>query len=396
MTETSFAIDWWALLWLWVFFLALAALWVWSAMHQQAQLHFSHTNDCHDDRPSFRRRYAFLPKLLLSLALVFFSLAFIDPHLKILDDDEQESDSSPEQEEPQIEEVDIPTEGIALYFVLDRSGSMKQELQFATKSGSYRTLRRIDLLREVTTQFVKGNEAMGLAGRPNDMIGLIAFARVPEILSPLTLDHEAIVHSLRNLDVVGSQNLDGTAIGYAIYKTSHLIAASQHFARALVDEGKPSYEITSQVIVVVTDGLQNPSPLDAEHPRRTISLQEAASVAREHGIRVYIVNVEPAIRRPQFRNYVQELRKAAFVTGGKFFIADDAAKLLEVYSEIDELEKSQLPQGRSGLAEVRTEFLDDETPYYQRVSFFPQLVIAGLSCLGLSVLLSTTYFRRLP
>lgn len=394
--EGTLVIDWWAVLGLTVVILGCFLARRWIKRRETISVAFSHLGDLRTDKLSWKLRLAKLPAALLTTAALFFALAFIDPHLRVREPGSSELPRT-NDDEPSIEEVAIPTEGIALYFVLDQSGSMSQLIELQTFTGITKKLRRIDFLKEVTSQFIKGNPQTGLGGRPQDMIGILAFARVPEILSPLTLDHEAVLQKLSSLDVVSKQKRDGTGIGYAIYKTAHLIAASKHFAQELLKEGKPSYAIKSQVMIVVTDGLQNPNPLDSGHPRRTVGVKQAAEKAAQEEIRVYIVNVEPRIRQGRFRHDREELQQAAELTGGRFFIAEDATELLEIYTAIDRLEKTALPQKKTGFAEVVRELIaDKETPYFQRVSFFPYLVALGLLCFASGVILGATYLRRVP
>ena len=80
------------------------------------------------------------------------------------------------------EETKLPTEGVALYLVLDRSGSMQQQMGSVAVNGEKVSASRIEVLKAVTAQFIQGSERVGLQGRANDMIGLVAFARVPHIL----------------------------------------------------------------------------------------------------------------------------------------------------------------------------------------------------------------------
>ena len=61
--------------------------------------------------------------------------------------------------------------------VLDVSGSMLTK-DF-TIGGQEAT--RVDAIREVTRKFIEA--------RPNDRIGIIAFAGRPYVVSPMTLDH---------------------------------------------------------------------------------------------------------------------------------------------------------------------------------------------------------------
>ena len=86
--------------------------------------------------------------------------------------------------------------------VLDVSGSMLTK-DF-TIGGQEAT--RVDAIREVTRKFIEA--------RPNDRIGIIAFAGRPYVVSPMTLDHDWL---LQNLDRVKIGLVeDGTAIGSAM------------------------------------------------------------------------------------------------------------------------------------------------------------------------------------
>src|ERR1051325_10742363 len=112
--------------------------------------------------------------------------------------------------------------------VLDVSGSMLTK-DF-TIGGDEAT--RLDAIREVTRKFIDG--------RPNDRIGMIAFAGRPYVVSPMTLDHDWL---LQNLDRVRIGLVeDGTAIGSAM-------AAA---ANRLNDKHSKS-----RVIVLLTDGENN-------------------------------------------------------------------------------------------------------------------------------------------
>src|SRR6266545_934048 len=81
----------------------------------------------------------------------------------------------------------IEASGIDIILALDVSGSMLTK-DF-TIGGQEAT--RVDAIREVTRKFIEG--------RPNDRIGIIAFAGRPYVVSPMTLDHDWL---LQNLDRV--------------------------------------------------------------------------------------------------------------------------------------------------------------------------------------------------
>ena len=64
----------------------------------------------------------------------------------------------------------------------------------------------MDAIRQVTQKFIEA--------RPNDRIGIIAFAGRPYVVSPMTLDHDWL---LQNLERVRTGLVeDGTAIGSAM------------------------------------------------------------------------------------------------------------------------------------------------------------------------------------
>ena len=82
----------------------------------------------------------------------------------------------------------------------------------------------MDAVKDVFRRFVTGEGE--LPGRPNDLIGMIRFARYADSVCPLTLDHEALVEVLDATRTViwqdrsgrwyGNRDEDGTAIGNAL------------------------------------------------------------------------------------------------------------------------------------------------------------------------------------
>ena len=98
--------------------------------------------------------------------------------------------------------TEVTANGIDIVLGLDVSGSM-QALDFAVNN--YR-VNRIAVVKSVVSKFIDE--------RPNDRIGLIAFAASPYIVSPLTLDHDWLQQNLDRVNVgIGD---DGTAIGSAL------------------------------------------------------------------------------------------------------------------------------------------------------------------------------------
>ncbi|MFQ5505553.1 MAG: VWA domain-containing protein, partial [Planctomycetota bacterium] len=114
-----------------------------------------------------RQRLLPLPPALQLLALLCFVLALARPGRR----------------------VELPREraGIDIFLCLDVSSSMA-----AKDMDPERT--RLELARDAAARFI--------AGRPDDRIGLIRFARYPDLLCPLTLDHHALLGFLGELEQV--------------------------------------------------------------------------------------------------------------------------------------------------------------------------------------------------
>lgn len=391
-------LDWTALLYAAIF--ALPWLWLLRRYRQRPlpSLGFSRLADLDVPTPSWRVRLWGLPRQLQVAALLFLLLGFANPRVPDQTPLEEASPPSDElREESETQQVQLPTEGVAVFLVLDQSGSMRREVNLVAKDGSVRSMRRMDLLKQVTQQFIRGNASLGLAGRPDDLIGLLTFARVAEIRSPLTLDHGALLEQLQDLDVVGQRDWDGTAIGYALFKTVNLILATRHYAEELQEKGKPAYEVKSQVVVLVTDGFEEPNPLDRGHPLRTMSLENAADFARENDVRVYIVNVEPAFERPELTEYRKNFTRVARATGGEFFVMSTRNPLHEIYQQIDQLERSRLPSGLSAELEVIRVDAEDQKQLPQHWYSYAAICIGlGLLLLAIGVFAETVLLRRLP
>ena len=93
----------------------------------------------------------------------------------------------------------VQATGVDIMLVIDVSRSMLAE-DFTI--GNSRA-NRIDTVKIVTEQFIRQ--------RPNDRIGIVAFAGRPYLVSPLTLDHDWLIRNLERLRIGLVE--DGTAIG---------------------------------------------------------------------------------------------------------------------------------------------------------------------------------------
>lgn len=365
METTTFSIDWTALGAVLGFLGALLLLL--RIRFQEPHISYSEVT------PSsgfLKSRFSPWPTRLFYLSLAAFLTAFIDPHWMI--------PRHPDQLPP-----GSSLEGIAIYLVLDQSGSMQDK---AAGTG----LPKIELLKQMTRAFVQGDPQEGLRGRSQDLIGVVAFARSAQVLVPLTSDHRAVVEALAHLQANTDPEQDGTSIGYAIYKTANLIVATRHYASDLAGEGKPAYDIKSTVMILVTDGLQDPSLKDQGKRLRTMDIPEAAAFAKEHGIRLYIVNVEPAISQEQFSANRNQMERASESTGGRFFLMGGGTTLAAIYKQIDSLEKSHLP-GQIG--QVKKENLPS---FYKKETISPYLIALGLASLFVGIFIQAILLKRVP
>jgi Ca-activated chloride channel family protein len=257
------------------------------------------------------------------------------------------------------------TDGIAIQMVLDRSGSMKTNMLYRGKHVS-----RFEAVKSVFADFVLG-DGKELSGRPDDLIGVVAFAGYPDTISPLTQSREALQGLLKELEIVRPPGRDGTAIGDAIA----LGAARLKTAEEELETGgrKDAFRIKSKVLILLTDGEQNAGDR---------SPAQAAALARKWGIKIYAIGVSsgPAGTPGFSSRAAQLLRQIAESTGGVFRIASDERSLRAVYEEIDRLEKTEV----------------EAIQYLSVREYFLPFLSAALALLVLELLLGRTLLRRLP
>jgi Ca-activated chloride channel family protein len=213
----------------------------------------------------------------------------------------------------------------------------------------------------VTEQFIRK--------RPNDRIGIIAFAGRPYLVSPLTLDHDWLIENLDRIQIGLVE--DGTAIGSAIASG----------ANRLKDK-----KAKTKLIVLLTDGDNNAGK---------VMPLTAAEAAKALGIRIYTIGAgtqgeapfpfTDSFGRTVYRNVPVEfnektIQEIASITNGVAYRATDTRSLEKIFGEIDKLEKSKV--------EI------EKIAKYQ--DLFPWFLIVGLGALAAEILLSQTLWRRLP
>jgi Ca-activated chloride channel family protein len=196
-----------------------------------------------------------------------------------------------------------PSKGIDIMLALDFSRSMA-ETDFRLDR---KRVSRRHALAVVTVKFVEG--------RPNDRIGIVCFARTPFLVSPLTLDHAWAIASMKQTDLA-----TGTGIGWAVM-------ASGNFLRRESERSK--------IVILITDGDNSSGPKASEI---------VGQLVRDR-VKLYSVLIGPEMVTPSVAA-THDLNKAARVTGGQFFQANDTRALQGIYNLIDRLEKRELIQKR--------------------------------------------------
>lgn len=245
----------------------------------------------------------------------------------------------------------IDTEGIDIVLAMDVSTSMLA-MDF--------TPDRIGAAKDIAIEFV--------ASRPTDRIGIVVFAGESFTQSPLTTDRATLINLMK--DVETGLIDDGTAIGNGL--------------ATAVSRLKDS-DAKSKVVILLTDGVNNCGE---------IAPLTAAEIARTFGVRVYTIGVGAegtapypvmtpwGVQTQQVKVEIDEklLQEIASLTGGKYFRATDNTKLLEIYNEINEMEKSRTTV--------------DSFPVYSEM--FMGFALIALFALLLEIVFRLFVIRRMP
>ena len=250
-----------------------------------------------------------------------------------------------------MSESRVETEGVDIVLVVDTSTSMRAD-DFSTAT---KRMDRLDAAKTVLAQFIQA--------RPDDRLGIVAFAAMPYTIAPLTTDHAWLMLQMDRLQTGMLE--DATAIGDAIASGVNRLRDSK---------------AKSKIVILLTDGIHNAGRLTPP---------DAAQAAAALDIKVYTVGAgSDQPRASGIFGFVQDgneideatLKKIAEITKAKYFRATDLKSLEETYQAIDEMEKTKIE-------------LDQYTRYEEK--FAPFLVL-GLLCLAFETLLGFTRLGRLP
>ncbi|RKW09553.1 MAG: VWA domain-containing protein [Capnocytophaga sp.] len=281
---------------------------------------------------TWRTQFRFILFVLRLLAISFLIIALARPR------------SSSEISKTKV------TEGIDIILAIDVSESM---LAMDLKPN------RIEALKRVASQFIRD--------RVSDRIGIVVYSGESYTKVAATTDKNIVLQSLS--EIKHGEIEDGTAIGMGLGTAINRLKDSK---------------TKSKVIILMTDGVNNTGVIDP---------LSASELAKQYGIRVYTIGIgtngkalSPIAYNPdgswQYGMVPVEideklLTQIAQTTGGHYFRATDNRKLVQIYTEIDKLEKSKI----------------EELKYYQYQEKFRLWAFLALVCIVGEFALRHTIFR---
>ncbi|MEA3418659.1 MAG: VWA domain-containing protein [Campylobacterota bacterium] len=194
---------------------------------------------------------------------------------------------------------DSHKKGRDIVLVIDASDSMRQR----GFDPNDRVKNKFDVVKEVVNDFV--------SKRSNDRIGVVTFADVAFIASPLTFEKEFLqdIVAYQQLGIAGKR----TAINDALVQTYGMLTKSK--AR-------------SKIAILLTDGQDNMSK---------VAFEDIKNIIAKSDIKLYAIGIGDP--RDYNGRYLQALANAG---KGKAYGAHNSEMLLEIYNEIDKLETSKM------------------------------------------------------
>lgn len=199
----------------------------------------------------------------------------------------------------------INSDGIDIVLSLDTSDSMQQRgfNKFNINEN------RFDVVKQLVGEFI--------TKRINDNIALVVFGNSSLIASTLSFDKQAQKEILNYLDIgiVGPR----TALFDSLVSSVKILKNST---------------AKSKVIIVLTDG---------EDTSSKIPYQITLKLLKKYNIKVYTIGIHSQ------NEYI--LNEIANQTNGKYFNANSKEDLVQIYSQIDSLEKSKVKQNKVVLKE---------------------------------------------
>lgn len=270
--------------------------WLWRYRKQDAAVQHSDIAVFDGVGRTLRARLRWLPYALRVVAVAAMVVALARP-------------------QSSLSRQEMTVEGIDIVMAMDISGSMLAE-DFKPN--------RLEAAKRVAADFVEG--------RKSDRMGLVVFAGQAFTQVPLTVDHHVLLQQLGG--VKSGIVRDGTALGDGLATAINRIKDS---------------EAKSKVIILLTDGVNNQGSVDP---------LSAAEIAKLYGIRLYTIGVgslgkapypfRDQLGRVHYQNIDVEIdeplmeQMAGMTDEGRYFRATNKKALQDIFSQIDEMEKSKI------------------------------------------------------
>ncbi|HFS82763.1 MAG TPA: VWA domain-containing protein [Epsilonproteobacteria bacterium] len=190
-------------------------------------------------------------------------------------------------------------EGRDIVLVIDASDSMRQR---GFDPNDIRK-NKFDVVKEVVNDFIDK--------RSNDRIGVVTFADVAFIASPLTFEKKFLkdIVAYQQLGIAGKR----TAINDALVQTYGMLSKSK---------------AKSKIAILLTDGRDNMSK---------VAFEDIKNIVAKSDVKLYTIGIGSP--RDYNGRYLQALADAG---KGRAYGAHNSEMLTEIYREIDKLEASQL------------------------------------------------------
>ncbi len=209
--------------------------------------------------------------------------------------------------------IGVPVTGRDLMLGIDISGSMREADLYAGNTKA----TRMAVVKQVAKDFV--------LRRTGDRVGIVMFGSQAYVQTPLTHDHETVLHFLDEATVglAGRSTAIGDAIGLAVKRL----------------RDRPE---AARVLILLTDGANSAGVIEPI---------DAARLANDNDIKIHAIGVGAEARDSVFnsafgtrRSELDEetLRAVSSATGGQYFRARNQQELANIYREIDKLEPTEL------------------------------------------------------
>jgi len=221
-------------------------------------------------------------------------------------------------------------QGYEISLILDASGSMREDNKF-------------NKTKKILERFINK--------RSTDRLALSVFADFAYVAVPLTYDKNSLLKSLKFLKI-GVAGQRETSLNEALFLSSDLFKNSK----------KSFVKKPHKIAILLTDGLDTTA---------SIPLDIAIKKAKKYDLKVYTIGIG---KKGDYNPKV--LKKIAKQTGGKFYQTQDLSKLENIYTQIDNLEKTKI-----------------ETKKYIAIRYLYQYPLA-LAILLLILLLILTYRNK--